>query len=65
MGLPLEILKDHLARVLVRLNHLRLADVIGFPETAERMAEYIKKEMPPGKLQIRVQIGDEGYVETE
>ena len=64
MAVQLQRLSGDLARVLSRLNHLQLEDVIGSPATAELLAEFIKDQLPP-HCQIRVQIGDEGWVETE
>ena len=64
IALELNVLDDDLARVLLGLNHLKLEDVIGSPATAERLAEYVKEAMM-FHCQVRVQIGDDGYVETE
>lgn len=64
MAMPLHDLSAHLRGVLVGLDHLQLEIVIGSPATAERLAEYIKAELSI-PCQIRVFVGDEGYVETE
>ena len=65
MVIPIQALDDRLAFVLIGLNHLQLEDVIGSPATAERLALYVRRQMGFASCQIRVQIGDDGYVETE
>ncbi len=65
MVVPLQVLSAQLQHVLERVDHKQLEAVIGEPATAENLALWIKGAMPLPTTQIRVQVGDEGYVETE
>lgn len=57
-------LSRSLYRTLSMVDHRQLESVIGEPATAERLAQYIQKEME-FDVSVRVQIGDDGWVETE
>lgn len=62
---PLEVLTKWLRLVLSRIDQSSLEFHIGPPATAERLAHWIKDQMPPNITAIRVQVGDDGWVETE
>ncbi len=65
MVLPVQVLAEQLRHVLELVDHKSLEGKIGEPATAERLALWIKNAMPLPSTTIRVQVGDEGYVETE
>lgn len=64
MVIPIKTLADDLQSVLAGLDHLQLENVIGEPATAERLAMHIQEAMS-FQAKIRVQVGDDGWVETD
>lgn len=63
--LRLETLRNVLMAVLKNLDHMQLETVIGQPATAERLALYVKRELSIEGCSVRVEVGDDGWVETE
>lgn len=59
-----EDLRSALVSRCQHLDHKRLEGEIGEPATAERLAVWIRQGFNH-PVQIRVQVGDDGWVETE
>lgn len=59
------LLTERIRKVLTPLDHNQLETTIGEPATAERLAYYVKAQFGLPFCQVRVEVGDDGWVETE
>lgn len=63
--IPISLLHKRLKEVLSRIDHSTLEFTIESPATAERLARWIKDQITLNGMTIRVEVGDDGWVETE
>ena len=70
-----ELLREHLKRACRKVDHRQLEDVLGSNPTAESLACWVREQVygslalltmnSPLSIQVRVEVGDDAWVETE